>query len=190
MSLDFHTFFLLNVYWKSRLFSNRDLEIQTFCPQLAFCQGLAFDSCVSALPANKTTRLQRKTRSRARSSFAFGARGLFLTDRSKPNLLTKTSSQLNLKWWISWLFPHSWVISEDFAYKKTKSHKSYGGAWTSRFYSNLFELEFWIFRNCGPSNTGIKTLSIYKGCALNFWNSLMWISVDIKHVVMTKCFEG
>ena len=74
---------------------------------LAFCQGLAFDLCVSALPAEealrKTARLRRKTRSarlsppavshlprsvlRLRSlTLALRACGLFLKDRGKPSL--------------------------------------------------------------------------------------------------------
>ena len=87
---------------------------RTFCElgkleehHLAFCQGLAFYLCVSALmiksgkqkigfASQNLLRFRRKTSfaglSPPADSCAFGARGLFLTDHVKPSLWQRLST--------------------------------------------------------------------------------------------------
>ena len=93
------------------LFREKKRKKERFSWNLAFCQGLAFDFCISALPQKrwmqtvllrKTSRLRRKTRSARlsppavsrlrRSILALRARGLFLTDHSEPSLASQNLS--------------------------------------------------------------------------------------------------
>ena len=103
-------------YKMSICYIKTTLRLDIFCLlDIVFCQGLAFDLCVSALLIRKTSRLRQNTHfarlsppvdSRC-SILTLRTRGLFLTDRVKPSLWQRLVWTVEVISWHALLWPNT-----------------------------------------------------------------------------------
>ena len=133
---------------------------------VAFCQGLAFYLCVSALMMKRwkqnLLRLRRKTRfarlSPPADSRAFGARGLFLMESVKPSLWQRLLVVYNFIWF-RWAESHThhnhfrcvMVCYHTWTPQKTRSVHVWTNTWCP---PNLHEKIFIKWMACGQLNEG------------------------------------